>query len=58
MSKYQCPQYSGPGAGAGRATCEFFANADAHPQVKFAAVAVLLIAAFLCLRYLRTGHVF
>ena len=58
MSKYKCPQYSGQGAGAGRATCEFFANADAHPHVKFAAITVLLIVAFFCLRYLRTGRVF
>ena len=57
MSKYVCPQYSGPGAKAGRATCELFASADAHPGVKWSAITVLLIAAFFCVRYLRTGRV-
>ena len=58
MSKYKCPQYSGQGAGAGRATCEFFASVDAHPGEKWTGIAVCLIALFFCLRYLNTGRVF
>jgi len=58
MSTYKCPQYSGQGAAAGRATCEFFANLDAHPGEKWPAIIVLLVMAFFCLRYLRTGRVF
>jgi hypothetical protein len=57
MSTYKCPQYSGSGAPAGRATCQFFATADSHPGVKWAAIGVLLLLAFLCLRYLRTGKI-
>ena len=53
VSTYKCPHYSGQGAAAGRATCEFFARADAHPGVKWSAITLLLIAAFFCVLYLR-----
>ena len=53
---YRCPQYSGPGAKAGHAWCEFFASADAHPGVKWAGIAACLVVLFFCAHYLRTGR--
>jgi hypothetical protein len=57
MSTYQCPQYSGQGAAAGRATCEFFAKVDAHPAEKWFGIFLCIVGIFFCLRYLRTGRV-
>jgi hypothetical protein len=57
LSAYKCPQYSGQGAAAGRATCEFFAKVDARPAEKWPLIMALLVAAFFCLRYLKTGRV-
>ena len=37
---------------------EFFASVDAHPGEKWSAIIALLVMAFFCLRYLRTGRVF
>lgn len=53
-----CPRYSGQGAKAGNATCQFFTAIDAHPGVKWTAMTVCVILLLLCLRYLRTGKVF
>jgi hypothetical protein len=58
MSVYQCPQYSGSGAGTGRATCQFFASMDAHPDVKWAGITVALAVVFFCLHCLKTGKAF
>ena len=52
-----CPKHTGSGAAAGNATCRFFAGADAHPEVKWFYISVLLILAFFCVRYLLTGKV-
>jgi hypothetical protein len=58
MSNYKCPQYSGRGAAVGRAWCEFFAKADAHPDVKYIGIAACLVILLFCARYLNTGKVF